>query len=286
MLHHGKRLMLVACFLASTAAIAQVGPEIAYATGGARAEIHLINADSSSHRLLYRGQQRTEIFHVDIKPGGGELAIEEHILQARKPGSPEPVSAIKIINYDASGSIVGSVRTLQLSCLTGSLDYHPTDGTLLFRNCSNPNRISRLNTTTMNISDLGLSHDAFVASWLDATHLLYYADAKFWTVSTGALTSPTEVVAWPSPGSLDTSTSGNRALLSGFGAIRLIDIAAGQISLFQVGNKGHFSPDDVNVVYITGDGGGKSVLIRRTDGAGAPTNVTGRGNYTAVDWQN
>ena len=290
MLHHRVRLVFVAWLLSGTAATAQVGPEISYATSaGGRAEIHLINSDGTSHSLLYRGGSRSEIFHVDIRPGGGQLAIEEHIRgNPRQPAN----SAIKIIDYDANGSIVGSVRTLQLNCLTGSLDYHPTDGTLLYRSCAIPARIQRLDTTTMTSSDLGLAHNAFIAGWLDATHILYYAhlEDKLWTVSTGALASPTEVLSLSFPGALDTATSGDKGLWSDGAQIHLIDIAAKQISPFQTpGQRGHFSPDDQDVVYITGNSVGKNgqfVIIRRTDGSGAPTNLVGRGSFTAVDWRN
>jgi hypothetical protein len=290
MLHHSGRLAFVGWLLIGTAATAQVGPEIAYATtAGGRPEIHLIDADGTGHSLLYRGGSRAEIFHVDIKPGGGQLAVEEHIRgTVRSPA----ISAIKIIDYDANGSIVGSVRTLQLNCLTGSLDYHPTDGTLLYRDCATPARIQRLDTTSMSSSDLGLAHSAFIAGWLDATHVLYYAhlQQKLWTVSTAALASPTEVLSLSFPGALDTATSGAKGLWSDGTQIHLIDISAKQISPFQTpGQRGHFSPDDQDVLYITGDSVGKNgqfVIIRRTDGSGAPTNLAGRGSFTAVDWRN
>ena len=288
MIHHLTRLALVGCLLAGTAATAQVGPEIAYATSASRAEVHLINANGTGHRVLYRGPTRSQIYHVDIKPGGGELAVEEHATDNSL--RLEPISAIKIIKYDANGSIVGSVRTLQLTCLTGSLDYHPTDGTLLYRNCSNPKRISRLNPTTMTSSVVGLTHNAFIAGWLSATQLLYYADQKFWTVSTASLTSPIQVAAWPSPAALDTSTSGNKGLWSAFGSIHLINVTSGQITPFQQpAQKGHFSPDDQRVAYITGAEIGQKdqyVIVRQTDGSGAPTNVAGQGSFTALDWRN
>lgn len=289
-----KHSILLAILLAGTSANAQVGPDIAYARGGGRAEIHLINSDGSTgHFLLYRGGPKSEIFHVDIKPGGGELAFEEHTRV--RLGQPQ-ISTIKVMNYDSNGVPVGSIRSLQLTCLTGSLDYHPTDGTLLYRSCSNPRRINRLNTATMVPTDLGLSHDAFIASWLDATHLLYWVDAaglandKFWTVSTDALTSPTEVIGNSTAGALDTSTSGNKGLWSTGNEVQLVDLGAPSISGFQSpGHKGHFSPDDQRVAYITGGNlgqGGQFILIRNFDGTGSSNNLVGRGSFTALDWRN
>ena len=287
-----KHLAFIASLLAGTAASAQVGPEIAYAKGGGGSEIYLINPDSTGQRLLYSGPRNTEIFHVDIRPGGGQLAFEEH--SKPKRGANPTNSSIKIIDYDANGLMVGSIRTLQLTCLSGSLDYHPTDGTLLYRNCT-PQRIHRLNTTNMASSDLGLSSDAFIASWLDTTHILYHtnpaslADRKLWTVSTANLAAPTVVAASPA-GTLDTSTSGDKALLSPGSDVRLVDVAAESIELYRTeAQRGHFSPDDLKVIYITGITFGKPgqyILIRNFDGSGSQTNLVGRGQFTALDWRN
>ena len=287
-----KYLTFIAILLAGTAASAQVGPEIAFAKGSGNSEIYLINPDGTGHRLLYSGPRNTEIFHIDIRPGGGQLAFEEH--NKPKRGANPTNSAIKIIDYDANGSVVGSIRTLQLTCLTGSLDYHPTDGTLLYRNCA-PERIYRLNTTIMTSSDLGLVSDAFLASWLDSTHILYhtnatnFADRKLWTVSTADLAAPTAVAASP-PGTLDTSTSGDKALLSPGSDVRLVDVTAKSIEGYQMeAQRGHFSPDDSKVIYITGIAFGKPgqfILIRNFDGSGSQTNLIGRGKFTALDWRN
>lgn len=287
MAHHSKLIAFAALLLAGTTASAQ-GSEIAYATGGGRPEVHLVNADGTGHSLLYTAPRGSEIYHVDIRPGGGQLAIEEHV--TTKGRTPTQISRIKIIDYDANGVMQGGVRTHQLTCLTGSLDYHPTDGTLLYRDCSSPKRIWRLDTATMVASDLGLAHNAFIASWLDATSLLYWASGQFWTVSTAALGSPTAALSFPFPGALDMSTSATKGLWSDGSQIRLVDITAGTISPFQnPGQRGHFSPDDNYVIYVTGREVGQRnqhVLIRRTDGAGAPVNVAGKGSFTALDWRN
>ena len=293
MIHHLTRLAFVGCLLPGTAATAQTGPEIAYASTAARGgpEVHLTNPDSTGRRLLYKAPMGTEIHHIDIKPGGGELAIEEHKLSK---SLKETASAIRIIKYDASASLVGSIETLTLSCRTGSLDYHATDGSLLYRDCSTPKRIRRLNTTTLAHSDLGLSHAAFIASWLDATRILYYtyptnsADRKFWTVSTADLAAPTAVLAFVSPGSLDTSTAGDKGLWSfGTEGIDLLQTTPPQIRSFQrQAGKGHFSPDDVSVAYIAGFPSNQFVLIRRLDGSGSTTTLVGAGTHTALDWRN
>ena len=294
--HYYKALTFAALLFAGTAATGQTQPEIAYAStaSGGRAVVYLTNRTGTSRSLVYRGDPGSEIHHVDIRPGGGELAIEEH---KPSPSLRETASVIKIIKYEANGSLIGSIRTLKLSCRTGSLDYHPDDGTLLYRDCSTPKRIRRLNTTTWLHTDLGLLHPAFIASWRDATRILYwttsadvnYADRKFWTVSTADLNDPTEVLAHPSPGSLDTSTSGNMGL-SSYGSewMNLLQITPSpQINEFMNGaGRGHFSPDDLHVAYITRPNPNQYVLIRRFDGAGSLTVVGGAGIYTALDWRN
>ena len=121
MLHHSARLALVGWLLIGTAATAQVGPEIAYAKGNGSPEIHLINPDGTGDRLLYSAPRGTEIFHVEIRPGGGQLALEEH--KTPKRGANPTNSTIKIIDYDANGLMVGSVRTLPLTTLAYPTRY-------------------------------------------------------------------------------------------------------------------------------------------------------------------
>jgi hypothetical protein len=283
--YHWIYLTFLAGLIAATATAAQVQPEIAYATAGGRPEIRLINADGTGRSLLYRGGSRSEIHQLDIKPGGGELAFEEHT--TKQQGS---ASAIKIINYDANGSPIGLARILQLTCRAGSLDYHPTDGTLIYHDCRGLNRIRRLNTTTLASEDLGLSHDAVRANWIDATHILYYAQQRFWTVSTDALDSPIGPYFYPSFGSLDISTSGLVALWSEGSQISYIDVASLEPRRFLApGLQGHFSSDDHYVAYITGSSVGQKgqyIIIRGWDLAGAPTNLVGQGSFTALDWRN
>src|SRR5688572_11211105 len=190
MAHHSKSIAFAALLLVGTAANAQ-GPEIAYATGGGRAEVHLINADSSGHSLLYTAPRGAEIFHVDIRPGGGQLAIEEHV--TTKGRTPTRISRIKIIDYGANGVITGQSPPYQLTCLTGSLDYHPDGQSLLYRSCDPTNPIMRLDIATMQPTDLGLEDNVFIASWIDATNVLYWVDGAFKTVSIGNPASPTFV---------------------------------------------------------------------------------------------
>src|SRR5688572_26290952 len=187
MAHHSKSIAFAALLLVGTAANAQ-GPEIAYATGGGRAEVHLINADSSGHSLLYTAPRGAEINHVDIRPGGGQLAIEEHV--STKGRTPTQISKIKVIDYDANGVIVGAVRTHQLTCLTGSLDYHADGQSVLYRSCDTAPRIMRLDIATMTATDLGLAHNAFIASWIDAGNVLYWAAGVFRKVSLTDLANP------------------------------------------------------------------------------------------------
>lgn len=281
----------ISLLLASTVATAQVGPEIAYVKAGNRPEVHLVNANGTDHSLLYVAPRGTEIYHVDIRPGGGQLAIEEHAIPK---GRSTIASTIKIIDYGTNG-VAGTIRTHPLTCLTGSLDYHPTDGTLLYRDCSSPKRIARLNMAAapMTSSDLGLAHDAFIASWLNATNILYWRNSgAFYTVSSADFSTPTSSFSHPYPGALDTATSGTRALSSSGSRIYLVDLTATPppITTLQLpGQRGHFSPNDDYVIYVTGSEVGQKnqyVLIRETGYPATVTNVAGQGSFTAVDWRN
>jgi hypothetical protein len=288
MAHHSKSIAFAALLLVGTAANAQ-GSEIAYATGGGRAEVHLINADSSGHSLLYTAPRGAEINHVDIRPGGGQLAIEEHV--TTKGRTPTQISKIKVIDYDANGVMVGAVRTHQLMCLTGSLDYHPNGETLLYRSCDPTTPIMRLDIASMTATDLGLADNVFIASWIDEENVLYWGPNAFRTVSINDLANPTFVISHFSPGLLDVSTTGTQGLSSDGVRIYLLNTAAApSITQLQLpGQRGHFSPGDDLVIYVSGSEVGQknqNVLIRRTDGAGAVTTLTGQGRYRALDWRN
>jgi hypothetical protein len=288
MAHHSKSIAFAALLLVGTAANAQ-GSEIAYATGGGRAEVHLINADSTGHSLLYTAPRGVEINHVDIRPGGGQLAIEEHV--NTKGRTPTQISRIKIIDYDVNGVMTGQSPPHQLTCLTGSLDYHPDGQSLLYRSCDPTTPIMRLAIGTMTATDLGLEDNVFIASWIDATNVLYWGEGVFRKVSINDLANPVFVRGHPAPGALDVSTSGTRGLSSDGTQIYLLDTTATpSITQFQTpGQRGHFSADDVYVVYVTGSEVGQrnqNLVIRRTDGAGAVTTLTGQGRYRALDWRN
>ena len=64
--------------------------------------------------------------------------------------------------------------------------------------------------------------------------------------------SPTAVSPATLPHSLDTSTSGDKALLSGYSQVRLLNVPTTvQPPLLEgPGGKGHFSADDLYVAYI------------------------------------
>lgn len=130
MAHYYKALTFAALLLAGTATTAQTTqPEIAYAstTSSGRSEVYLTNpATGSSRSLLYRSRAGYEIHHVDIKPGGGELAIEEH---KRSASLRETASVVKIIKYEPTGPGVSIIiRMMARFCIATALRPSGLDG--------------------------------------------------------------------------------------------------------------------------------------------------------------
>lgn len=114
------------------AAIA-AGPPIAYARqSGSAYDLYLANANGTGTIKLYSGPAKNTL-NVDMNPatgGGNELAVVE----SRSTG-------FKIIRYnDAGGG--RTVTPFNDGCWVDSLDYHPSNGSLLIiRRCSNPQTV-------------------------------------------------------------------------------------------------------------------------------------------------
>ncbi len=267
--------------LTTSAALAETGPQIAYAKKGSRPEIHLINPDNSGGRLLYRGAQRSVIFAIDMKPGGGELSFEE------APCCSSGPSTLKTISYGESGTL-GTVTRSLTTCRIGSIDYHPSDGSLLFTdNCTK--RIARLAAGSTSASDIG-APASFFANWLsNGLELIYASQGKVWRAPAATPTSAQEVVTLECQGSMDTARLSNRTL------VYLCDQQIGDLNVdgktltggFERGSNGRFSPDDQRVLYISPPQRGQSyLLIRATSGQGLPVQINGQASYSSADWRN
>lgn len=129
------RISTFALSLLTAAAVAvpagAAGPPIAYAKqSGTAYDLYLTNPNGTGTIKLYSGPARNSL-NLDMNPivtgGVNELAVVE----SRSTG-------FKIIRYnDAGGG--RTVTTFNDGCYVDSLDYHPSDGSLLIiRRCPNP----------------------------------------------------------------------------------------------------------------------------------------------------
>ncbi|HEX8839435.1 MAG TPA: hypothetical protein VF750_03070 [Sphingomicrobium sp.] len=277
-----RKALFSLALVVSTATAAQaagVGPPIAYSIGR---EVYLSTADGSSIRLLYTGANRTSIFGVQLKPGGGEVAFEETAC-CSMPSS----SQLKVVRFDANGTRLGTAAVTVCGRVSGTA-YHPTDGSLLYAStCNQP--LMRLDTATMATSPVGVPHRVSKASWLpNGTEFIYAAAAKIWRVATANLGSPSAVASADCVQSLDAGNSTDRALWTDgcAGTLNLLNLSTGQSSALRQGSNASFLPDDAEYAYLSPQArSGGYLLISKTDGSGTQTRIGSQAKYTAVDWR-
>lgn len=275
-----KRFALLALASATPAAAADVGPAVGYIKAASAPEVYLITPEGTGRLLVYRGPSRKRAFGLDIRPGGGELAFEETDCCKVGPGT------LKIVRYDVYGRIEGEVKKLPLSCRIGSLDYHPdpsTNSLLLTSSCTGPVIVD---TTTLGMSSAGLPPAAAKAAWLTASTLLYAEADKLWTFTVGG-EAATEVTAATFVQSLDTSPDGNQALVTN-GLDKVVERVTSisnktPLSAVTRGTSGRFSADGNGYIFVSPGTRGQYVMIGTF--GGNERALTGKGEYTAVDWR-
>jgi hypothetical protein len=123
--------LVVAGSFAAFAAPALGAPLIAYAKeAGAGFDLYLANPNGTGAVKLYSGPAKNSIGPVDMNPAANEVAIVE----SRSPG-------FKIVRYTDAG-VRTTVTSFNDGCYVRSLDYHPSDGSLLVnRECHNPQTV-------------------------------------------------------------------------------------------------------------------------------------------------
>lgn len=265
------------------ATAAGIGPEIAYVKAGAYSEIYLVNPDGSALRRVYRAALRTRIFQLDMKPGGGELAIEEADTQGGR--------FLTVIRYDELGRLQ-SKSSIQ-TCQIGSIDYHPTNSELLYADlCQGAVEVKLLNTQTMTAIGTGIVSGEI--SWRGSDHVLFNqqtsATDEIWSVPLANLSGAEKIGDTRLVQSMDLSTAGDRLLIDNFdfGTLDMFSMSLGTAQTdWQIGSVGRFSPDDLQVVYVTGyDVRGQYVMIRNVTGPGSPFRLAGKAAFGPVDWRN
>jgi len=101
------------------------GAPVAYAVNsGKTIDVDLSNADGSGKVKVYSTSSKTNLWQIDVRPGGNQLAVVEQI-------SPTIMSNIKIISYSDSGVASAPIVVPPGNCQVLGIDYHPTDGSLL-----------------------------------------------------------------------------------------------------------------------------------------------------------
>lgn len=285
-----KHLVLIAVMLSSAAANAAIGPPVAYVKiNGTSREVWLSNSDGSGAKRLYAGPSKTYIGFVDIRPGGGQLAFKEG------------TSVIRIIDYDASGTAM-NVSAAPQSCTVSGLDYHPTDGSILYAsNCNGGRDISYKRYDGAGITTL-LS---LVGGAPQGLCWLHDGSGFLWIMAgTGAPNGPelrksslTNPSAWtvlftvPTGNSLnwvDVANTSNTLLLTdgnnNIHKLTFSDFGATDQGVVIKGMDGHFSADDSQILFTSPTvSNSNSVQIRNSNGT--TVNVTSKGSYGTSAWR-
>ncbi len=272
------RAAMVAALVSSTwiavpANAAGIGPEIAYSTWGTRPTVYLMNPDGSGRRLIYTGARNTRIGSVDMKPGGGEVSFYEttgNLLNA--PGS------LKTVQYEEVGK-AGRVTRSVPGCRY-SIDYHPSDGSLLMIDCNR--QLQTLAQNSSSPANVSVSGEVRRARWLSGGEdFIYSANDKLWRrYATGV---SEEVLTSSSHDFFATAHSSNMALGTVSTRIDLIDVNGKSVTTgIEIGECPHFSPDDTMFVYMANFG--KQLMMRSVTG-GQPTPIGRKASYSSVDWR-
>lgn len=282
--------LLRTAILLTTAAAAQAqaagGPPIAYVKfEGSGASIYLANDGGSAPVKLYTTGSKRTIGHVDLRPGGGEIAFTEF-----GSGSPR---IVKILSFDDAGRPLGSARELGGVCGVDTVDYHP-DGTKLIISeiCAGAFQIAAIGTDGTGHVPLITSNNYLnKARWLkDGVSYVYARSGRnggpmelcrnaceandlLWTGSQ---------LMW-----MDVGRQSNLILFDSGGIYthRLDADTATLQTNFLTGTDGHFSPGDADVLYETPhEARGDYLMIRRS--TGATVRLTAKGEYGSRDWRN
>lgn len=287
-----KHAILCSLAIISSAgpAVAGVGPEIAYQEQHQNGdEIYLINPDGTGRSLVFKGPSKFFVSSLDMRPGGGELAVA---LRTR----------LFIVDYDSRG-VRTSSREIPMptaGCNTGALDYHPSDGSLIMgQACGSSNtRIYRLQSGATSFDPtpvMTFNYYAGVRWSRDGTKIYYsYGGAPGVFAFDPATSSSVQVqgAGWELS---DLLQLGNQTVwyLSGGpanlpqGTYKIGDLDTGQQrDGCRLATSIRFGPNDTQMVFRTPLAqGGYYVLVQKSDCSGAPFQLTGKGAFYYVDWR-
>lgn len=274
------------------------GPPIAYGKlSGTSYDLYLTKPDGTGTIKLWTGPVKNALT-IDMNPqlsgGLNELAVVE----SRNTG-------FKIIRYNDTGG-GRTVTTVPDSCYIDSLDYHPTNGSLLIiRRCNNPQLVQLViwNGAYGDVIADTDGQDEFYSSarWLgDGSGFL----VKYGNVADGVevqrrnesnFNAPTRV--WHTPslnagGFFETARCSGTLQPSCMKFIHVEGLAIKEISFDDMGswtetvrvangNLGHYSPDNSRILYRAEVKGGYALNISNPTQTLAP-----KATYNGWDWRN
>lgn len=270
--------------------LAGVGPEIAYQEQHQNGdEIYLINPDGTGRVLVYKGATKNFVNGLDMRPGGGELAVSFR-------------TKLFIVDYDDRGVRTGPARSIPLpnpGCTVGALDYHPSDGSLVMSQAcgSTSYKVYRLppGASTFESTPLLDFNVPTAARWSRSGTKLYYikADQGIFAYDPSSATSAqVQPAGW---GLYDLLLQGEQSVwnVSGGptnlpeGTYKIGDLNSGvQRDGCRLATTIHFGSNDTRMVFRTPlSAGGYNVMVQNADCSGAPFSLTGKGAFYYVDWR-
>lgn len=271
-------LLSALLFFASPAAAG--GPAIFYAKGGSTSELISANADGTGTRSLYKAPQRKKIFGLAVRPGGNELAFEE--VDCCSSGS----GTLKIIEYNDEG-VRTAVRSKDVGCRISSLDYHPTNGSLLMASCRG--NLSLVDTDTFAASDVVTGRKVSKASWASETKVFIAGSPSLWTFEISAPTALTKVADEDAVQYLDAAADGSIGMISVVdpgASIKLVPSLTANAGATTIGSGSSpsLSPAADWFAYITRDNRGQYIRVRPVSSASGERTIAGKSSYSAVAW--
>lgn len=287
--------------LVSSATTAMAGgPPIAYAKeSGYTFELFLTNPDGTGTVKLYTSPNKVSISHVDIRPGGNQLAIVE------SSGG----GVLKIIHYSDTG-VVSSVATVaNPGCVIRGIDYHPTNGSLLVSRHCNQATIKEYRLYSNGAYEsaaLLTASDVYTAfgRWLgDGSGFLWAAGSpnsggeirRSSLSSSSAWSTVWRTGTMSTPGWFDVARCSTGVLNAGCSKFLVTDETGGihrvrfddfggtdEGIIFTNAADGHFSPNNSEILYRLQTKSTYQLLIAGPN----PRTLVSRGRLLGKDWRN
>lgn len=274
--------------LSLTSVPLKAAPPIVYAVhSGNGNQVWLVNPDGSSAKAIYSGASSTGLSFLDARPGGGQVAVVEN------------GNSIRLINYDANGNPTGTSNVpVPAGCNIQGLDYHPSDGSLLYSETCNSGtntRIERFANGQVSDVMVGITYPYEVRWTRDGLSFLWRAasSATGQQLRLSSMSNPLAyTVIWQMPSSqglqsIDIAHTTDAFLLTWSGppayVYRYSFNSAGVSNQGVVANgqNGHYSPDDSGILYRVQTNNGYNLTVHDTQG----TRVVASGKIGVSDWQ-